>query len=191
MTLSIREKQVGIRLVFAWCVFALAVFLTREARAELLSEAEVKERIEKEVEDMKKSMGSVESYSFEKIRSELDMKMTEMTEHSSAIQIGMCTTENDLWNNYLGNMILIRAYFPFLFEKSLAEFRLTKEDIASVQRTLAEAEKKIDEGCSVRLKKIRSIKNLKKDTQATINLMMNKWKETFIEAAIFENKHGN
>ncbi|KAI5192001.1 hypothetical protein NECID01_1738, partial [Nematocida sp. AWRm77] len=143
MTLSIREKQVGIRLVFACCVFVLAVFLTREARAELLSEAEVKERIEKEVEEVKKSIGSVESYSFEKIRSELDKEMAEMremaemTEHSSATPIGMCTTENDLWNNYLGNMILIRAYFPFLFEKSLESARLTKEDIASVQRTLA------------------------------------------------------
>ncbi|KAI5190910.1 hypothetical protein NECID01_1205 [Nematocida sp. AWRm77] len=194
MRFSIREKQVGIRSVFACCVFALAVFLTREARAELLSEAEVKERIEKEVEDVKKSMGSVESCSFEKIHSELDMKMAEMremAEHSSAIPIGMCTTENDLWNNYLGNKILIRAYFPFLFEKSLAEFRLTKEDIASVQRMLAEAEKKMDEGCSVRLKRIRRIMDLKKDTQATIDSMMNKWKETFIEAAIFENKHGN
>ncbi|KAI5188427.1 hypothetical protein NECID01_0058 [Nematocida sp. AWRm77] len=69
MRFSIREKQVSIRSVFACCVFALAVFLTREARAEALTEAKVKERIEKEVEDVKKSMGSVESCSFEKIRS--------------------------------------------------------------------------------------------------------------------------
>ncbi|KAI5188996.1 hypothetical protein NECID01_0351, partial [Nematocida sp. AWRm77] len=87
--------------------------------------------------------------------------------------------------------ILIRAYFPFLFEKSLAESRLTKEDIASVQRTLAEAEKKMDEGCSVRFKMIRRIKNLERVTQATIDSMMDTWEEAFIEATIFEGMNSN
>ncbi|KAI5191554.1 hypothetical protein NECID01_1504 [Nematocida sp. AWRm77] len=49
----------------------------------------------------------------------------------------------------------------------------------------------MDEGYSVRLKKIGSIMDLERDIQVTIDLIVGKWKEIFIEAATFEGKHGN